>query len=237
MINSNNNIITCTNLTKRFGYFFALKSISFKIRKNTIFGIIGANGAGKTTLIQMLSGLMNPTKGSILIGGKNYKEHPNIIKKMFGTITDKSFLYEELSIHENLKFYDNLHFNFEKDKTNAKIEQYAKLFNLSDWLQEPIRNLSKGMKQKVEIIRVLMHNPSILFLDEPFTGIDFKTVEMLVNIFKDLKEKENLSIILTTHKIDVALQICDDLMILKRGKINKFLSNKDFNLSEIEEYF
>ena len=82
-----------------------------------------------------------------------------------------------------------------------------------------------------------MHNPSILFLDEPFTGIDFKTVEMLVNIFKDLKEKENLSIILTTHKIDVALQICDDLMILKRGKINKFLSNKDFNLSEIEECF
>ncbi len=237
MINSNNNVITCTNLTKRFGYFFALKSISFKIKKNTIFGIIGANGAGKTTLIQMLAGLMNPTKGSILIGGKNYKEHPNIIKKMFGTITDKSFLYEELSIHENLKFYDNLHFNFEKDKTNAKIEQYTKLFNLSDWLQEPIRNLSKGMKQKVEIIRVLMHNPSILFLDEPFTGIDFKTVEMLVNIFKDLKEKENLSIILTTHKIDVALQICDDLMILKRGKINKFLSNKDFNLSEIEECF
>ena len=237
MINSNNNIITCTNLTKRFGYFFALKSISFKIRKNTIFGIIGANGAGKTTLIQMLSGLMNPTKGSILIGGKNYKEHPNIIKKMFGTITDKSFLYEELSIHENLKFYDNLHFNFEKDKTNAKIEQYAKLFNLSDWLQEPIRNLSKGMKQKVEIIRVLMHNPSILFLDEPFTGIDFKTVEMLVNIFKDLKEKENLSIILTTHKIDVALQICDDLMILKRGKINKFLSNEDFNKIEIERCF
>ena len=236
-IDFNKSIITCTNVSKRFGFFYALKKVSFKIRENSIFGIVGGNGAGKTTLIKIMSGLMVPTKGEILIEGLNYKEHANRIKKIIGTISDKSFLYEELTIYENLKFYDNLHFNFKKDKIQAKVEQFTTLFNLTDWLHEPIRYLSKGMKQKVEIIRALMHQPSILLLDEPFTSLDFKTVEALVKIFRDLNEKKDISIILTTHKIDLALQICDDLIILKRGKINKFLTNEEFNKIEIETYF
>jgi len=127
-------IINCFNVSKQFGFFFALKKISFKIKENTTFGILGPNGAGKTTLIKLLSGLLNPTDGDITINGLNYKNHPRRIKLNTGVITDKSFLYEDLTIYENLKFYDNLHYSFKKSKTKAKIDRYAELFSLVDWI-------------------------------------------------------------------------------------------------------
>ncbi|MFX1572583.1 MAG: ABC transporter ATP-binding protein [Promethearchaeota archaeon] len=237
MVASNNILIDCINVSKQFGYFFALKKISFKIRKNTIFGIGGANGAGKTTLIKILSGLLKPTMGKVVIDGLNYIDHPNIIKQNIGITTDESFLYEELTIFENLKFFDNLHFNFEKNNIKYKIEQYVKKFDLIDWINEPVKNLSHGMKQKVELIRSLMHNPSILFMDEPFSGLDYKSSEMLSNFILELKKKENVSIILTTHRIDVFHQLCDDLIILKKGKITKLATKKDYAEIQIETYF
>ena len=167
----------------------------------------------------------------------NYEKDQHNIKEFIGIITDKSYLYEELTIYENLKFYDNLHFHFEKNEIKNKIERFTKLFKLNDWIHEPIRNLSKGMKQKVEIIRCLMHRPSILLLDEPFTSLDFKSIKTLVDMFRELKERDNISLVFTTHKIDVALQVCDDLMILKRGKINKFIKKDAFDEIDIKTYF
>ncbi|MFW9783051.1 MAG: ABC transporter ATP-binding protein [Candidatus Heimdallarchaeota archaeon] len=233
----NKEIINCKNVSKQFGYFFALKDISFKVIANTIFGIAGANGAGKTTLIKILSGLMNPSSGKVYIQGNNYTENPFLIKEMIGINTEESFLYEELTINENLEFYDNLHYNFNKSQIRNKVENYAELFEIHDWLDEPIRNLSHGMKQKVEIIRVLMHEPSILFLDEPFSGLDFKATKLLINLLQNLKKGKNVTIILTTHKIDVLSKIYDDLIILKKGKINKFITKETYEEFEIESYF
>lgn len=237
MEESNNILINCTSILKQFGYFFALRKISFKIRENTIFGIAGANGAGKTTLIKILSGLLKPTMGKIIIDGLNYDDHPNIIKQKIGITTDESFLYEELTIFENLRFFDNLHFNFDKNQIKSKIDKYTKIFDLVDWINEPVKNLSHGMKQKVELIRSLIHNPSILFMDEPFSGLDYKSTEMLVDFILELKKKENVSIILTTHKIDVFPQICDDLIILKKGKITKHVTKDEYSEIQIESYF
>ncbi|MFW9952488.1 MAG: ABC transporter ATP-binding protein [Candidatus Thorarchaeota archaeon] len=235
---NNKEIINCKNVSKQFGYFFALKDISFKVKENIVFGIAGANGAGKTTLIKILSGLMSPSFGKVYIQGYNYTEHPFLIKKVIGITTEESFLYEELTINENLQFYDNLHYNFNKRNIRNKVENYAKLFEIQDWLDEPIRNLSHGMKQKVEIIRVLIHEPSILFLDEPFSGLDFKATKLLINSLQNLKKERNVTIILTTHKMDVLSQIYDDLIILKRGKINKFITKKDtYEEFKIESYF
>lgn len=233
----NKEIINCKNISKQFGYFFALKDISFKVTENTVFGIAGANGAGKTTLIKILSGLMNPSSGKVYIQGKNYTENPFLIKEMIGINTEESFLYEELTINENLEFYDNLHYNFNKSQIRNKVENYAELFEIHDWLDEPIRNLSHGMKQKVEIIRVLMHEPSILFLDEPFSGLDFKATKILINLLQNLKKGKNVTIILTTHKIDVLSKIYDDLIVLKKGKINKFITKETYEEFEIESYF
>lgn len=237
MIESDKELINCINVSKRYGYFFALKKLSFKIKNNTIFGIAGANGAGKTTLIKILSGLQNPTSGRIIIKGMKYEDEANNIRKIIGIATDESFLYEELTLFENLKFYDNLHLNFEKESIKTKIERFTKLFNLEDWINEPIRNLSHGMKKKVELIRALMHQPSLLFLDEPFSGLDFRTTEILINSLKNLKGNENVSIILTTHKIEILTKICDEIIVLQRGKINKTFTKDEFNETEIESYF
>jgi len=237
MIESNKELINCINVSKRYGYFFALRKISFKIKKNTIFGIAGANGAGKTTLIKILSGLQNPTFGRIIIKGMTYEDEANNIRKIIGIATDESFLYEELTLFENLKFYDNLHLNFEKESIKTKIERFTKLFNLEDWINEPIRNLSHGMKKKVELIRAFMHQPSLLFLDEPFSGLDFRTTEILINSLKNLKGNENVSIILTTHKIEILTKICDEIIVLQRGKINETFIKDEFNETEIESYF
>ncbi|MBY8991251.1 MAG: ABC transporter ATP-binding protein [Candidatus Lokiarchaeota archaeon] len=237
MVKSNRDIIECNNVSKQFGYFFALKKISFNVREHTIFGIAGANGAGKTTLIKILCGLLKPTFGNILVSGMNYEENSNIIKQNIGITTDESFLFEELTIFENLKYYANLHLNFEKKKIKTRIDQLCKKFTLTDWIDEPVRILSHGMKQKVELIRVLIHQPSILFLDEPFSGLDYNATTMLINFFNELKENNNISIILTTHKIDVFQQICDDLIILKRGKINKIIASEEFNETHIKSYF
>ncbi len=120
----NKEFIKCVNVSKQFGYFFALKKISFSIRENSIFGIAGANGAGKTTLIKILSGLLRPTIGKVIIGGMNYEDHSNKIKQSIGITSDESFLYEELTIFENLKFYDNIHLNFEKKKLLQKLNNF-----------------------------------------------------------------------------------------------------------------
>jgi len=237
MVKSNKTIINCENVSKKFGYFFALKKISFQVNKDTIFGIAGANGAGKTTLIKVLSGLLKPTNGRISLGGLNYDDNSTLLRQNIGITTDESFLFEELTIFENLKYYANLHLNFDKRNILTKINQYCKNFNLTDWINEPVRILSHGMKQKVELIRVLIHEPSLLLLDEPFSGLDYNATAMIIKFFKELKKNKNISIILTTHDIDVFRKICDDLIILKKGKVNKTAIGEELKEIEIESYF
>ena len=229
-------IINCTNISKLFGFFYAIRRISFEIEQNTTIGILGPNGAGKTTLVKLLSGLSNPTHGDIIINGMNYKEHSGIIKQNIGVIIDKSFLYEDLTIYENLKFYDSLYSNSKKSQIKVKIEKYAELFNLNEWLFEPIRNLSKGMKQKVELIRALMHNPSILILDEPFSSIDQKTVPLIINLLSELQNKDKKTIIVSTHNIELAQQICEKIIMIKKGKIVQILTKKDMQTENIKAY-
>lgn len=237
MSESKKELINCVNVSKQYGYFFALKNISFKTEENTIIGIAGANGAGKTTLIKILCGLITPTLGKIVIKGMDYENHSNTIKKKIGISTDESYLYEELTIFENLKFYDNLHLNFDKNSIKTKIEQFASKFNLTEWINEPVENLSHGMKQKVELIRVFMHQPSILFLDEPFSGLDYNTTKILIDSLNELRDKENVSIILTTHKTEILAQICDEIIVLKKGKISKSFTKEEYKEIQIESYF
>jgi len=152
-------------------------------------------------------------------------------------ISSKSFLYEELSIYENLKYFSKLYSVYEKNEIKEKIEHYTEAFNLSNWIYEPISHLSTGMKQKVEIIRSLIHNPKILFLDEPFSGLDFNSIKLLIELFKELKNKKNLTIVLTTHNIELIQQFSDSILILKKGKISKLISKTEINKTKIESYF
>ncbi|MFX1288241.1 MAG: ABC transporter ATP-binding protein [Promethearchaeota archaeon] len=230
-------LLECDNISKQYGFFFALNKISFKVEENTTFGIVGANGAGKTTLINILSGLNSPSSGKILVNGMDYKENNRDIKRLIGTISSKSFLYEELSIYENLKFYSKLFSVYDKNEFKKQVEHLAETFNLSDWIYEPINYLSTGMKQKVEIIRTLIHNPSILFLDEPFSGLDFNSINLLIKILNDLRKNKKLTIVITSHKIELIQKMSDAVLILKRGKISKIVPKTEMRTINIESYF
>lgn len=229
-------LINSINLSKQFGFFFAIKNFTFEIKENTIFGILGSNGAGKTTLIKLLSGLMNPTTGEITISGMNYKDHPQSIKQNIGVITDKSFLYEDLTIFENLKFYNNLYNFCKKSQIRERIEKYLEQFNLLEWIFEPIQNLSKGMKQKVELIRALIHNPSILIFDEPFSSIDQKTLPLIINLFVEIQNRESKTIIFSTHNIELAQQLCDEILIIQKGNIKQILVKEEMETEKIKAY-
>lgn len=230
-------VLSCKGISKSFGFFFALKNISFNLNSNSILGVLGANGAGKTTLIKILSGILRPNKGEISINGMPFDTNSGEIRKKLGIITDQSFLYDELTIYENLKFYENLFNIFDKDEIKKNIERYTKLFNIYDWVDEPIRNLSTGMKRKVELIRAIIHNPQILMLDELFTGLDFKSTNILLDLIEELKEKNKISLVITTHNISLASKLCDELIVLKRGKINKSLKKDEFEEFNIESYY
>jgi ABC-type multidrug transport system ATPase subunit len=229
-------LIGCSNLSKKYGQFFALKNISFQIKENIILGIVGENGAGKTTLIKCLSGLLRPTYGGIKINDSTFKDKPLKIKSQIGILTDDSFLYEKFSIYENLEFYSKLHFNFTKTNIKKQIEKLAEIFEISDWLHEPIQNLSKGMKKKVELIRVLIHQPQILFLDEPFSSLDQKIKIKFINLLKELKKKENLTIVLSTHDTEIAKQFCDEILIIKKGQLVKTIEKNEFREIKIIDY-
>jgi len=237
MSDFNTVLLECDNISKQYGFFFALNKISFQLNENSILGVIGANGAGKTTLIRILSGLTSPTSGKIVIKGKNYKAGDKSIKKIIGTITNKSFLYDELTIYENLKFFSKLYSIYDKSTFKEKVEYYAEKFNLSNWIFEPISNLSTGMKQKVEMIRIFIQNPSLLLLDEPFSGLDSNTINLLIKNLNEIREREKLTIVIATHKIEVVQQISDTLLILKKGKISKIAPKNEIARSKIKSYF
>jgi ABC-type multidrug transport system ATPase subunit len=222
---------------KKFDYFLALKKISLKIKSGSIFGIIGSNGAGKTTLIKILAGLMHPNEGSLTINDLSYVNESSAIKKNIGTITDNSYLYEELTIAENLEFYCKLfdcrgNQNFDKNQ-----DLLLEKFDLSEWKNERIRVLSKGMKRKVELIRALIHDPNILLLDEPFSGLDFSSVKKLFELISSLNREQKKTVILTTHDIDTAIGLCDHLIILKKGKIVAEYEKEEFDKDSIKEKF
>jgi len=229
-------LINSVNLSRHFGFVHAIKNFTFEIKENTIFGILGSNGAGKTTLIKLLSGLLSPTSGEITIGGMNYKDHPQIIKQNLGVITDKSFLYEDLTIFENLKFYYSLYNFCKKSQIRERIEKYLEQFNLLEWIFEPIQNLSKGMKQKVELIRAIIHNPSILIFDEPFSSIDQKTLPLIINLFVDIQNRESKTIIISTHNIELAQHLCDEILIIQKGNIMQTLAKEDMETEKIKAY-
>ncbi len=234
---SNKELIRCTKVSKSFGYFYAIKNISFSIKQNSIFGLLGANGAGKTTLIKILSGLLKPNEGEIIIAGMSFDKMPIEIRKTLGIMIDQSFLFEDLTIYENLKFYSNIFGHFNVKKINNQIEKFTKLFNLADWKDEHVRNLSTGMKRKVELIRALIHEPQILLIDELFSGLDFGAIDTILNLIRQLNGEENVTIFFSTHHIDLAVKICDEILVLKRGKINKLFKKGEIDQVEIKSFY
>ncbi|MFH1188393.1 MAG: ATP-binding cassette domain-containing protein [bacterium] len=214
----NDIIIKISSLTKKFDTNTAVDNISFTVKKGEIFAFLGPNGAGKTTTIKMLTTLLRPTSGTIIIDGINVVEYPNLARRAFGIVFQDPSLDGELTVYENMKFHAVL-YGIPKEVYCERIPYLLQLVELEDRKNRFVKNFSGGMKRRLEIARGLLHHPKILFLDEPTLGLDPQTRNHIWNYVKKLNEKENLTVFLTTHYMEEADRMAHQIAIIDDGKI------------------
>ena len=214
-----NNIITIINtdsLTKKFGKFTAVDSISFDVYKGEIFGFLGANGAGKTTAIRMLSGLLGPTSGKAFVGGYNVYTQTEQIKKSIGYMSQKFSLYEDLTVRENIHFYGGV-YGLRNHELKEKTDFLLKKLELENARNILISSLPLGWKQKLAFSIAIIHNPKIVFLDEPTSGVDPITRRQFWNMIYEASAN-GTTVFVTTHYMDEA-EYCDRVSIMVSGRI------------------
>lgn len=213
-------MIKIENLTKKYGNLLAVDNISLEIKEGEVFGLLGPNGAGKTTIIRMLCCLISKTSGNAIIDDlslDNKKDHL-AIRKIIGILPENVGLYEDMTAYKNLNFIAKL-YQYPENKRKERIEYYLKMLDLWDRKDKVAGTFSKGMKQKLAIARALIHEPKILFLDEPTANLDPEASKMVRDFILELK-KENRTIFLNTHMLDEAERICDRVGILKTQLID-----------------
>jgi len=211
-------MIEVENLTKKFGDFTAVDSISFSVKNGEIFAFLGPNGAGKTTTIRMLTTLLKPTSGRIKMNGFDPLKNQDEVRKSFGIVFQDPSLDDELTAFENMEFHGVL-YNVPKDVRRARIEQLLKYVELWDRKNEFVKNFSGGMKRRLEVARGLIHHPKILFLDEPTLGLDPQTRNHIWNYIKNLNKEENMTVFFTTHYMEEAEKVAQEVAVIDRGKI------------------
>lgn len=211
------NIIEVSHLSKKFGDFQAVKEVSFSVEPGEIFGFLGPNGAGKTTTINMLTGLARPTSGSILLAGQDGIRHIKRVQRLIGIVPDESNLYEDLSGFENLTFCASL-YGINKAERVTRANRLLAQFGLDDTGQRPFKAYSKGMKRKLTIAAGIIHQPEILFLDEPTTGIDVESARQIRRLVQDLN-RAGTTIFLTTHYIEEAERLCNRVGFIVEGQL------------------
>lgn len=211
-------IIEVKNLTRRFGDFTAVNDVSFDVEKSDIFAFLGPNGAGKTTTIKMLTTLLVPTSGTIILDGINVVKHAEKARKAFGIIFQDPSLDDELTAYENMEFHAVL-YSMDKKIRKTRIEELLTYVELWDRRNSLIKTFSGGMKRRLEIARGLLHHPKILFLDEPTLGLDPQTRNHIWDYIKNLNKTENITVFFTTHYIEEADKVATRIAIMDHGKI------------------
>lgn len=226
--------ISVKNLTKKYKDLVAVDNISFDIEEGCLFSLLGVNGAGKSTTIKMLSLLIKPTSGKIIIDGKDMSKEPLKIKEVLNISPQESAVALNLTVKENLYFMAGVYSVKDKDK---KINELVKLFKLDKVLNKRAKQLSGGYQRRLSIALALINDPKILFLDEPTLGLDVLARKELWNIINNLKGK--MTIILTTHYMEEAESLSDEVGIINEGKIIKMGKVKDITkgFKNLEEAF
>ncbi len=210
-------MITLDGISKSFGGTFAVKDISLTVGNGEIFGLVGPNGAGKTTTIRMLTGLLRPDKGKILIGAYDIVAESIKAKSILGYVPDKSFLYEKLTAREFLAFISSI-YNVEKSEALAGMERLLELFGIKDVEDELVESFSQGMRQRLLFTAALIHNPAVLLIDEPFMGLDPFGVRMLKGVMRDLSSS-GITIFLATHSLHIAEELCNRVGFINKGSL------------------
>jgi ABC-2 type transport system ATP-binding protein len=210
--------IAVDNIVKKFGDFTAVKGISFAVEEGEIFGLLGPNGAGKSTLIRMMVTLLPPTSGTALINGFDVVKQSDGVRQSIGVIPQAMTSDLELSVEENLIIFAKL-YSVPRAKRERLITELLEAVELTQWRKAQVKNLSGGMRRRVEIARGLVHEPRIFFLDEPTTGLDPVSRVAVWEMLAKIKSERNLTILITTHYMDEADKLCDRIAIVDHGEL------------------
>jgi ABC-2 type transport system ATP-binding protein len=208
--------IDVQNIVKKFGDFTAVKGISFQVPSGEVFGLLGPNGAGKSTLIRMLVTLLPPTSGTALINGFDVAKKPDDVRRSIGVIPQAMTSDLELSVEENLIIFSKL-YGVPRDRRRQLIDELLEAVELTQWRDKPVKNLSGGMRRRVEIARGLVHEPRVFFLDEPTTGLDPVSRTAVWQMLDKVRTQRDLTVLVTTHYMDEADKLCDRIAIVDHG--------------------
>lgn len=209
--------IEVQGLTKKFGNFTAVDNVTFNVNEKEIFGFLGPNGAGKSTTIRVLCTLARPTAGDAKVNGYDLIKEPDRVRESIGLVSEKMIMYENLTAAENLRFFGNL-YQMPKKKIEEKIDELLGLVNMSEWKNAMIKTYSTGMRQRINVIRALLTEPKVIFMDEPTLGLDPQTTLSIRDLIRDINKK-GTTVILTTHAMLEAEVLSDRIAIIDHGKI------------------
>jgi ABC-2 type transport system ATP-binding protein len=218
-------VISLAGISKSFRGSFAVRDLSVTVNDGEVFGLVGPNGAGKTTTIRMLTGLLIPDTGNIIIGGHDIVREPLEAKSLLGYIPDKGFLYEKLSVREFMAFIASVH-RMEKSAARARTDELLLLFGIRERENELIESLSQGMRQRLLFASALLHDPTALLIDEPFTGLDPLGVRMLTRLLAELGAR-GTAVFLATHSLHIAEEVCDMVGFIDKGSLTSVVTRDE----------
>lgn len=239
--NNPDHILELDELTKNFGEFTAVDTISLKVKPGEIFGFLGPNGAGKTTTIKMIAGLLKPDNGRISINGRSLANESRKCKQDTGYIPDRPYLFEKLTGFEFLQFMASL-YNLAPASFVENSTHYLQLFDLQDWQDHLIESYSHGMRQKLIISSIFMLAPPLIVVDEPMVGLDPKSARIVKELFRSHAAR-GTSIFLSTHSLEIAEELCNRIGIILNGSLRAIGNLNDLQLearlqhSDLEEIF
>jgi len=209
--------IEVRGLSKYFNGFPAVNRIDLTVYRGELFGLLGPNGAGKTTLLRILTTLLRPSEGQATVGGYDVVKEASKVRTMIGAVSDKLIMYNLLSARENLRFFGQL-YGLRGDFLEKRIDELLELVELLSWQDKLVGTFSTGMRQRLNIVRAMTQNPSVLFLDEPTLGLDPQSQRFVKDLANELNRR-GITIVLTTHDMDEADELCQRIGIMDRGKI------------------
>lgn len=211
-----NDVIVIDNLSKSYKQLKAVDDLSFRIKRGELFAFLGINGAGKSTTINIICGQLKKDQGKVYIADMDIEKNLQLIKHKIGVVFQNSILDPQLSVKDNLQVKASL-YSMKKDEIKKRVEYLAELLDFKSYINRPIGKLSGGQKRRIDIARALLHQPEILILDEPTTGLDPQTRKMMWNVINKLRKEKNMTVLLTTHYMEEASE-ADYVVIIDSGK-------------------